>query len=222
MKDLGDAIKLLQPYIPGPHGGGGGDRSPTPASFGRFPRFSDIQLAPPSAVIRAEDPKLPVEPTLIGPELKLADLQSMVLGDPSGVKGPASNGPGDGGGIGPGHGTGVGPGNGPGGGPCSGDCGFGVATFRGVTGASAPQVIYQVDPEFSDAARKAKHQGVVMIAVIVDTDGRVKDPHVVQALGLGLDERALEAVKQWRFKPGMKDGRAVPVYAQIAVMFRLL
>src|SRR5258706_6071925 len=118
----------------------------------------------------------------------------MVLGDPNGVKGPPSSGRGDGGGIGDGHKGGVGSDNGPGAGPCTGDCGFG-SSFHPVSGASAPQVIYQVEPEFSDAARKAKQQGVVMIAVVVDADGRVKDPHVVQALGLGLDEKALEAVK---------------------------
>jgi TonB family protein len=83
-------------------------------------------------------------------------------------------------------------------------------------------LVYSKDPEFSDEARKAKYQGVVLIGIVVDAAGRVVNPHVLQALGMGLDERALEAVKQWRFKPGMKDGRAVPVYATIHVTFRLL
>jgi TonB family protein len=79
-----------------------------------------------------------------------------------------------------------------------------------------------VEPEFTDAARKAKYQGTVEVSIIVDADGTVRDARVVHAVGLGLDERALEAVKLWKFKPGTKDGRAVPVYAQINVTFRLL
>ena len=85
-----------------------------------------------------------------------------------------------------------------------------------------PQLIYRVEPEFTDAARQAKHQGSVLLSIIVDAEGHVRDPKVINALGLGLDERAMAAVKQWRFKPGMKEGKAVPVYAQVQVTFRLL
>jgi TonB family protein len=202
-------------------GGGGGDRSPDPASKGRAPRFAAEQFAPPTVVNRAVDPKLLVEATVIGPpELKLASNMSQI-GDPMGVLGPPSNGTGYGGGIGSGHGGGVGSGDGGGVGPGSGG-GFGGGAFKVGGGVSPPSVIYKVEPEFTEAARKAKYQGTVLIAVIVEADGHVKDPRVVKAVGLGLDEKALEAVKQWKFKPGMKDGRAVPVYAQIEVTFRLL
>jgi periplasmic protein TonB len=217
----------IEAYTPKPApskmggGGGGGDRSPDPASKGRAPRFAAEQFAPPTVVNRAIDPKLMVEATVIGPpEIKLASNMSQI-GDPMGVLGPPSNGTGYGGGIGSGHGGGVGSGDGGGVGPGSGG-GFGGGAFKVGGGVSPPSVIYKVEPEFTEAARKAKYQGTVLISVIVEADGHVKDPRVVKAVGLGLDEKALEAVRQWKFKPGMKDGRAVPVYAQIEVTFRLL
>src|SRR5208337_4922532 len=104
-------------------GGGGCDRSPTPASKGAVPRFAKVQLAPPMAVIRNPNPILQVEPTLLGPpELKLPQMASNLpnWGDPQGVLGPPSNGPGTGGGIGSGEGTGIGSGTGGGLGPGSG------------------------------------------------------------------------------------------------------
>ncbi len=202
-------------------GGGGGDRSPDPASKGRAPRFAAEQFAPPTVVNRAVDPKLVVEATVIGPpELKLASNMSQI-GDPMGVIGPPSNGTGYGGGIGSGHGGGVGSGDGGGGGPGSGG-GFGGGVFKFGGGGSQPVKIYDLQPEFTEAARKAKYQGTVQINAIIDAEGRVRDPKIYKALGLGLDEKAIEAVLQWKFKPGMKDGKPVPVYARIEVTFRLL
>jgi len=203
-------------------GGGGGDRSLTEASKGRLPKFAAEQFTPPMAVVRAVDPKLEMDPTLLGPpDLKLPSPNMSVWGDPNGVNGPPSNGTGSGGGIGSGNGGGVGSGNGGGYGPGSGG-GFGGGAFRVGGGVTPPVPIFKVEPEFTEAARKAKYQGTVMVSIVVDAEGRVKDPRIVKAVGLGLDEKALEAVKQWKFKPGMKDGRAVPVYAQIEVTFRLL
>ena len=88
--------------------------------------------------------------------------------------------------------------------------------------ASRPELIYKVEPEFSEEARKAKYQGVVVLAIQVDTSGRVRNPRVLQHLGLGLDERAIEAVSQWRFRPGRQDGKAVPTEALVQVTFQLL
>jgi protein TonB len=217
-QDIREDMTLIQPER---GGGGGGDGSPIPASFGKAPRFALEQLAPPEAVVRAVDPKLEVDPTLLGPpQLKLPSLDVSMWGDPNSKSFTPSNGPGRNGGIGPGDGGGIGPGKGPGLGP--GDSGFGPATIHVVTGATPPIPIFRVEPEFTDAARKAKYQGTVEITIIVDADGNVRDARVAKAAGLGLDERALEAVKQWKFKPGMKDGKAVPVYAQVDVTFRLL
>jgi protein TonB len=89
-------------------------------------------------------------------------------------------------------------------------------------GVSAPAVIYKVDPEYSEEARKAKYSGTVLLSVIVDTEGNARDIRVAKSLGMGLDEKAVEAVMQWRFKPGLKGGQPVNVRAQIEVNFRLL
>jgi TonB family protein len=83
-------------------------------------------------------------------------------------------------------------------------------------------VIYKVDPEYSEEARKAKYSGEVVLAIVVDAEGHARDVHVVKSLGMGLDEKAMEAVEKWKFKPGMKGGQAVAVRATIAVNFRLL
>ena len=89
-------------------------------------------------------------------------------------------------------------------------------------GVSAPRPIYAPDPEYSEEARKAKYSGTVLLAVIIDSEGHVRNPTVVKSLGMGLDEKAMEAVLKWKFKPGMKSGQAVNVKAQIEVNFRLL
>ena len=203
-------------------GGGGGDSSPEPASKGRLPRFALEQLAPPTAIVRNEDPELPVEPTLlVPPDINVPQPNIAQLGDPLGALGPLSSGAGAGGGIGSGYGGGVGSGRGGGVGPGEGG-GIGGGVFRAGGGVSAPQLIYRVEPEYTEEARKAKYQGTVVIYCVVDVHGMVRNIRVTRSLGLGLDEKALEAVRQWKFKPGMKNGRPVNVAASIEVTFRLL
>lgn len=143
-------------------GGGGGDRDKLRASKGALPRLSHQQLAPPTVVVRNENPRLPVEATVVvPPEIRLP--QTGGLGDPlSSVLGPPSNGPGFGGGIGSGSGGGVGSGRGPGVGPGWGG-GIGGGAYRVGGGVTAPRVIYAPEPDFSDEARKAKYQGVVVL-----------------------------------------------------------
>jgi TonB family protein len=89
-------------------------------------------------------------------------------------------------------------------------------------GVSQPAVIQRVAPIYSEEARKAKYSGTVTLGVIVDAEGKARDIHVVRSLGMGLDEKAIEAVKKWKFRPAMKDGQPVPVRAMIEVNFRLL
>jgi TonB family protein len=86
---------------------------------------------------------------------------------------------------------------------------------------SAPALIYKVDPEYTEEARRAKYQGTVLLYVQVSPEGLATNMKVLRALGLGLDEKALECVAKWRFRPGMKDGQPVTVEAQIEVNFRL-
>ncbi|MBI2816586.1 MAG: TonB family protein [Acidobacteria bacterium] len=203
-------------------GGGGGDRSPTPPSKGKLPKFAWEQKAPPTAVIKNPEPKLPVEPTvLVPPSIQLPSINLPQLGDPLAKLGPPSNGPGSGAGIGTGSGTGVGSGTGPGVGPGEGG-GIGGGVFRVGGGVSAPQLVSKIDPEYSEQARKAKYQGVVVLNLVVKSDGSVRDVKVVQSLGLGLDEKAVEAVRQWRFRPGLRNGQPVDVLATVEVTFRLL
>ena len=89
-------------------------------------------------------------------------------------------------------------------------------------GVKPPSLIFKMEPEYSEEARAAKISGVVKLKVVVDVDGKAKNIEVVDALGLGLDEQAVLAIQQWRFKPGEKDGGPVPVLALIEVNFRLL
>jgi periplasmic protein TonB len=203
-------------------GGGGGDRDKLQASKGILPRFSRQQLAPPAVVIRSEKPRLSVEPTVVvPPEIHLPMPPTGSLGDPlSAVLGPPSNGSGSGGGIGSGSGGGVGSGHGLGVGPGRGG-GIGGGVYRVGGGVTAPRVLYDPEPEFSDEARQAKYQGTVVLEVIVGTDGRTHDIRVVQALGMGLDEKAIEAVRQWRFEPGRNQGIAVAVLVDVEVDFHL-
>jgi periplasmic protein TonB len=203
-------------------GGGGGDRSPLPASKGRLPRLAPRQFTPPMAVVNNPNPKLVMEPTIVVPtDVKLPNVNMAQYGDPLGKIGPPSSGTGSGGGIGSGSGVGVGSGRGPGFGPGEGG-GFGGGVFRVGGGVSQPVAIYRVEPEYSEEARKAKFQGTVVLQIVVDERGLPRDLKVIRALGLGLDERAMEAVQKWRFRPATKDGKAVPVYAQVEVNFRLL
>jgi periplasmic protein TonB len=202
-------------------GGGGGRREPTPASKGKLPRPSDKQLTPPTPKIVNLDPVLPVEPTVIVPQLNaLPNVDLASLGDPLGIPGPPSSGPGTGGGIGTGTGGGVGPGKGGGVGPGEGG-GIGGGVFRVGGGVSAPSVIYRVEPTYSEEARKAKYQGVVVLSAIVRKDGTIQILKVVRGLGLGLDENAISALKQWKFRPGMKNGIPVDVALNIEVNFSL-
>ena len=203
-------------------GGGGGDRDKFEAPKGKLPKFSMQQITPPMVVVRNPDPKLAVEPTVVvPPQIKLASNMPN-LGDPMSHMPAAlpSNGTGSGGGIGSGSGGGVGSGEGPGVGPGHGG-GIGGGVFRVGGGVSAPRTLYAPDPEYSEEARKAKFQGTCVLWLVVGPDGRARDIRVTRSLGLGLDEKAIEAVKQWKFEPAMKDGKPVAVEINVEVSFRL-
>jgi periplasmic protein TonB len=204
-------------------GGGGGSHDPRPATKGVLPKAAPMQLAPPSAVPPTEQPKLAVAPTVVAPPELNAIQQTGPIGDPMSnvISSIPSNGPGLGGGIGSGSGGGVGSGIGPGVGPGHGG-GTGGGAYHVGAGVHAPRVIYRVDPEFSEEARQNKWQGVVILKVIISKDGKPQDVRVQRSLGMGLDEKAVEAVKQWRFAPGTKDGQPVPVEVSMEVSFRLM
>jgi TonB family protein len=220
--DPGDFIPLKPAKTQAGGGGGGGDRDVLKASQGRLPKFSmQAQLAPPAAVIRNLNPKLAVEPTvMVPPDIKVAMNNMPNLGDPKSSAIIPSNGTGSGSGIGEGSGGGVGPGNGRGVGPGEG-MGIGGGTYRPGRGVTPPRPIFSPDPEFSEEARKAKYQGTCTLMIVVAADGRPTNIRVVNSLGMGLDEKAIETVKTWRFEPGRKDGHAVNVEMAVEVDFHL-
>jgi TonB family protein len=216
--DLSDYILPAAPDEAG-GGGGGGTREKLTASRGAAPRAAKEQFTPPTVEVRQQPPKLAIESTVVvPPQIQLPDA---ALGDAlTKLQVPPSNGVGSNSGIGEGTGTGVGAGRGPGLGQGWGG-GVGGGPYRVGGGVSAPRAVYAPDPEYSEEARKAKYQGTVVLWIVVGPDGRVHDMRVSRALGLGLDEKALEAVKQWRFEPAHKDGQAVAVQVNVEVNFRL-
>ncbi len=203
-------------------GGGGGLQEETPPTLGELPKAADQQLVPPTPEILNTDPILVAEPTVVAPQL--ANLQSPVnfalLGALEGLPGPPSAGPGVGGGIGTGQGRGVGQGGGPGVGEGQGG-GFGGGVFRIGGGVSPPTILFKVDPQYSEEARKARYQGTVVLEAIVRSDGTVDILRVIRSLGFGLDENAIQALKQWKFRPGMRNGAPVDVALNIEVNFNL-
>jgi TonB family protein len=88
-------------------------------------------------------------------------------------------------------------------------------------GVSAPRLIFAPDPEFTDEARRAHYQGVCVVAVIVDPQGNTQRPQVVRRLGKGQDQKAIEAVREYKFKPAMLYGKPVAVQVNLDVNFRL-
>lgn len=199
-------------------GGGGGAHHLVEPIKGDLPKVAKIQLMP-AQLVRLEHPKLAVEPTT---RVNLPDSNDPVhLGTPQSAQIVlASQGPGSGSGFGHGLGGGIGMGQGIGSGPGTGDgSGGGVMSVGG--GVSAPQVVHSVDPEFTEEARRADFEGTVAIQLIVDAQGKPQDIHVTRHLGMGLDQKAIEAVRQYLFRPAMYQGHAVAVQMVIEVAFRL-
>jgi periplasmic protein TonB len=199
-------------------GGGGGSHETIGAPNGALPKASTQQIAPPM-VVRNESAKLEVEPTvMLPPTAKLPQLGP--IGDPMSRLSTLSNGTGTDSGVGSGTGGGIGSGIGPGVGDGRGG-GMGGGIFHVGGGVSAPRAIYAPDPDYSEEARKARYQGSVQLYVIVDSAGHPRDIKVSRSLGMGLDEKAVAAVKTWRFEPAMKDGHPVAVQINVEVFFHL-
>src|ERR1017187_3410311 len=194
-------------------GGGGGQRGPTPVSKGQLPKFAKIQITPPKAP-PPEDPKIRMpDPTLeVQTNLKMANNNMPNLGDPNSPLLGNSMGNGRGSGIGSGNGSGLGPGTG-------GGYGGGLMKIGG--GVSEPELIYKVDPEFSEEARKAKFMGIVLVTLVVDQNGNPQNVHLLRGVGMGLDEKAIEAVKQYKFKAARYNGKPVPVQLNVEVNFQI-
>lgn len=150
---------------------------------------------------------------VVPPELKLPQMPTNTTrGDPQGGVGPATNGPGFGGGIGSGEGTGIGSGRGD---------GFGGGAYSVGGNVKSPVPYYKPEPAYSEEARQKKYQGIAVLLIVIDAQGNVTDARVVKPLGLGLDEKALEAVFKWKFRPGTRNGVPVAVKVMVEMNFRL-
>jgi periplasmic protein TonB len=223
-------INVVSPYLPklppgakkAGGGGGGGAHDVLPASRGKVPKFDWTQMAPPS-VKPPVNPKMAVTPTVLGPpDIHLPSPNMPNWGDPMSRVVNDSSGPGSGGGIGSGSGGGIGSGDGGGVGPGHQWGTGGGYPSAGTNGYGMPTCLYCPQPQFSDEAVKAKYQGTVLLMAVITADGKAIDIHIAKGLGLGLDEKAIEAVKTWRFKPAIgPDGKASAVSAPIEVTFRL-
>jgi protein TonB len=210
------ALTTPPPMVPAKTtmGGGGGQRGPTQVTQGHLPKFAEQQITPPKAP-PLEPPKIPMpDPTIeVQKDLKMANNNLPNIGMPNApAVGAFSGGGGTGSGLGSGNGSGLGPGSG-------GNYGGGLRRIGG--GVSMPVVIHKEVPEFSEEARKAKFMGVVTVNIIVDQNGIPQNAHVVQGVGMGLDEAVLQAILQYRFRPAMEDGKPVAVQLNYQVAFQI-
>ena len=192
-------------------GGGGGQRGATPVTQGHLPKFADQQITPPKVPVETKIP-MP-EPTIeVQKDLKMANNNMPNIGLPNSPLIGNSMGNGQGSGLGSGNGSGLGAGTG-------GGYGGGLRKIGG--GVSQPELIYKVDPEFSEEARKAKFMGIVLVNLIVDANGNPENVHILRGVGMGLDEKAVEAVRQYKFKPAREGGKPVPVELNVEVNFQI-
>lgn len=202
-------------------GGGGGEGNPLQETKGVAPLFSTIQLAPPR-VRTPQNAANPVSPTLLGPPgLEVRNPNMDNWSDPLSPVFTDSGGPGKVDGLGNGNGAGIGPGNGSGLG--RGDkWGFGgKQPGSGELGYSEVACVHCPPAQFSDEAVKARYQGIVALSLVVTADGRAIDVRLSEGLGMGLDEKAVEA-RKWRFKPSVgPDGKPAAVRATVEVQFHL-
>ena len=215
---LPDIVWIAQPG-PGGGGGGGGNNNPEPPKKVELKAEKPVPVVEKPVEVKKEpDPepevKAPVEtPTPAPPAPGV--LESTQASN-------ESTGKGDEGGGGTGRGTGVGPGTGSGIGPGNGG-GIGGGEYRPGNGVTIPQLVREVKPSYTADAMRAKVQGTVWLECVVMPDGTVGRVNVVRSLDntFGLDQEAIKAAKQWRFRPGTRFGEPVPVLITIELAFTL-
>jgi periplasmic protein TonB len=219
----------FRPYIPPTPpaakamggGGGGGMHETVEPKRGHLPPMVKVQTAPPQ-ILKIDKPKLATPAAVEVPQaVKIPDNSMLNLGAPQSPQvAMASQGSGSGSGFGQGLGGGIGSGHGAGvGAGIGGGYGGGIMSVGG--GVSAPQLINRVEPEFTNEARQARYQGVVEIQMIVDSSGNPENIEIVKHLGMGLDQKAIDAVRQYKFRPAMYQGHPVPVRLIVDVDFHL-
>jgi protein TonB len=227
-----EPMRMVFLALPGPGGGGGGGglrmKTPPPKAMRKGVEKISSPLPakklppPPEPIPKPPDPPKPLDAKPVNAPMptKPADVESK---DGLMAKVPEtkpSQGPGTGGGVGAGQGTGLGPGDGNGVGDGSGG-GYGGGPFRPGSGVEPPRLLREVKANYTDEARRGNLEGAVELEIVVRRDGTVGDVKIVRGLRGGLNERAVEAVKQWRFAPGRMKGVPVDVVVEVGVEFRL-
>lgn len=237
IEDEKPAVRLVFLAQPGPGGGGGGGglkmKTPPPKAQRKGPQkmSSPIparRIPPP---VRPEPPKPeppppPLEAKTLPPVMApVAPVAADARNQEGQLKevpkaAPPSQGSGSGGGTGTGQGTGIGEGNGSGIGQGEGG-GMGGGPYRPGSGVEPPRLLKEVRADYTDEARRSNIEGEVVLEIVVRRDGTVGDVRILQRLGSGLDQRAIQAVRQWRFAPARLKGAAVDVIVEVAVEFKL-
>ena len=200
---------------PDPGSGSGGDRVPIPTTAGDFAPLASIQIVRPSLPSKQEE-HMPVPPTIFDPAAAPVLTPISKIGLPWMKDDTNSPGPGDSNTIGSSDGNTMGDGrrDGPG--------GLGESESKYRNGVTLPKCAYCPDPQYTEEAREAKLQGRVILRVLVGADGRASQIRIVQGIGLGLDERAAQAIRGWKFVPAHDDARrAVPAWVTVEALFRL-
>jgi TonB family protein len=224
---INQIIFLTQPG-PGGGGGGGGNKSIEPPrlaqDIGRDKLTVPVTKPPEIEPVKSPEDELPKEEFNI-PAKALASAEQTLVGDLDGMKSSNSTtaqGSGSGGGAGTGTGTGIGPGRGSGLGPGWGG-GFGGGAYRPGSGIELPRLLREVKPQYTADAMRAKIQGTAVLDCVVTAEGTVGECQIVRSLdsSFGLDQKAVEAAKQWRFVPGKRMGQPVPVLVTIELTFTL-
>jgi len=225
------AMQLVFFATPGPGGGGGGggleQPEPPPPAKLEGPKRISSPIAASLPVIHMPPPRRPAPTAERLPSVVVAPIATMPADSRTRV-GVAedtraevdSSGPGKGGGVGSGTGAGVGAGDGNGIGPGSGG-GFGGGPYRPGSGINPPRLLKEVKADYTEDARRTGLAGEVVLEIVVRSDGTVGDVKILQGLGGGLNERAAQAVRQWRFAPADRQGAPVDVYVEVAVEFKL-
>ncbi len=230
-----DPLRMVFLVQPGPGGGGGGGglkmKTPPPKAERKGPQkisspLPARKLPPPMRPQpKPPEPPKPLEakqlPPVMAPiQTKPADTQEKEGLLAKAPEAPPSQGAGTGGGVGSGKGTGLGQGDGSGVGEGSGG-GYGGGPYRPGSGVEPPRLLREVRANYTDDARRANLEGEVELEIVVRRDGTVGDVKIVRGLRGGLNERAVDAVRQWRFAPGRMKGVPVDVVVEVGVEFRL-
>ena len=211
---LQEPQRIVWVAMPGPNGGGGGSKvtvpkppAPTPPQATRTPE------TPAPAPVVVPDQITPPAPAPVEPQPAtsvVADTSS------SGAAGPPSAVPGNGTGGGNGDGDGAGAGKGK-------DKGFGGDSYLPGNGVTSPEALFQARPMYTAAAMRARAQGSITVECVVEPEGLCGEMRIVRAFSppFGLDQEALDAARKWRFRPGTKDGKAVPVRVSLILDFSI-